>query len=403
MPDHSNFRSGRYDRIVSIAFMTSIWLPLLVMLLPSNTQLTVENRELAKFPGVGGAKISRTQFENYLNDNLGFRSQFVRTHSVVKSKFRASNRRVIVGKNDWLFVRTPTTVRNYNGELVPQKEEIEKWRRTLAQRADYLAERDIHYGFIAVPDKPFIYPEYLPDAMTRKPGGSHAERLLTRLDQDFHVIQLFDELLAAKEAGELYYPRDTHWNGRGISAAYEAIIANVGQFVPEFASEQPCDHQVNVLHDQPHKNDLGRLIGSVSEAPVPKIYAVPRRPRARLVAVPERYIELEDYYSKHKRAVAIYENPSPRVKGRRLVMFHTSFSEGALRGLLAEHFERTIFIRHTPKHVLAFHKRIIEEANPMLVLNELPTRYLTRNPTVAYRVEEWNDTPRIAAQPNNRK
>ena len=403
MQDHSNFRSRRFDRIVSIAFMASIWLPLLVMLLTTNSSGTDEYRELAKFPGIGGAEISRTQFTNYLNDNLAFRSQFIRTHSIVKSKFHASNCRVIYGKNDWLFIRTPTTLRNYNGEFVPQKDDIDKWRRTLAQRADYLAARDIHYGFVAIPDKPFVYPEFLPAAMKRKPGGSHAERLLASLDQEFHVIQLFDGLLAAKGTGELYYPRDTHWNGRGISVGYEAIIAQLGTFVPDLADEKPCEHKVNVLRNKPHKNDLDRLVGSNSESSVPKVYAMPRRPRASLVSVPERYIDLEDYYSKNKRAVAIYENPSPHVKGRRLVMFHTSFSEGALRGLLAEHFERAVFVRHTPKHVLAFHKRIVEETNPTLVLNEIPTRYLATNPTVAYRVEEWNAGSRIAAQPKNRK
>ncbi|MCA9214172.1 MAG: hypothetical protein KDB27_13965 [Planctomycetales bacterium] len=396
--DHRCAPASVLDRAVTLVFMAFIWLPLLTMVVFPTSESSAENRELAKFPGTHGTEISRTQLEEYVKDHLGFRTTFVNAHNQVKLvAFKAVNEKVIAGKDDWLFINNGRVVSAYTGDLKCTPQVVASWRQTLKQRAEYLEQRDIPYGFIAVPDKQFIHPEHLPDSI-RRGTECYTDRLLQGISDDVNVISLFDALHSAKDQGDLFYKRDTHWNGRGTAVGFKAIISRLSQFVPGFENEVPCELEIVVREDFPRKNDLGKLIGC-GPLPQPTIYAAPVQQNAKRTDPPSKYVALEEYYKKETRAIEVYANDSERVRGRRLVMFHTSFSHGTLNRLLAEHFERAVFVRHSPKHFLAFHKLLIDEEQPTLVLNEIPTRYLTRNPATAYRTEEWsNPSIQIASE-----
>ncbi|MFC1757448.1 hypothetical protein ACFL2H_01595 [Planctomycetota bacterium] len=393
MSNTKTFRSKRFDHVATYAFMAALWVPLIAMLAAPNRESTVENRQLAKFPGIDGAEISRAQLGNYLKDNLGFRGEFVRAHNAIKlAAFgSATTRKVVVGKDGWLFINMPGALPAYSGDIPLTDRIVSNWQTTLTQRADYLAKKDIPYGFIVVPDKHFVYSEYLPSGIARHPDGSYNEQLLSKLEKSFNVIQIFDALATSKKNGDLYYARDTHWNGRGAAAGYESILRQIGEFVPALKEECPCKYRVKVIEGSVRNNDLDRLIGSESANPQPKVFSFPQEAKSKIVATPEEYLDLEDEYRKRQRSVVVYDNPDERVRGRRIVMFHTSFTEGPLRTLLAEHFERAVFVRHPSKHMLAFHKLLIEREHPTLVINEIPTRYLALNPVTAYRTEEWKE------------
>ena len=62
-------------------------------------------------------------------------------------------------------------------------QDLEDWKALLEHRRDWLALRGIKYIFIVAPDKDSIYPEYLPDWMTKV--RSH-----TKLDQFFDYMHL---------------------------------------------------------------------------------------------------------------------------------------------------------------------------------------------------------------------
>ena len=392
------------DRVVTWMFLGCIWLPLLLMIFFPSLNSNRENRTLAKFPGTDGTKISFHQLDQYLTDHLGLRSVFIDAHNRIKlAAFRTTKQKVLLGKDEWLFYNAGQTVAAFTGEIACTAEIKDRWRRTLQQRADYLGRLNIPYGFIAVPDKQFVYPEKMPDNICQSETGGYTETLLRELSDDVNVITLLEALHSAKQQGQVYYPRDTHWNGRGMAAGFQAVIEQLAEFVPGFTSEKPCQLEIVVREKLNRCQGLSDLIGDQPE-PQPTILAFPTKPNAILINTPGPYNQLEEYYQKKKGAVQGYVNDSERVRGRRLVMFHTSFSIGCMRPLMAEHFERAVFIRHTPEHFLAFHKSLIEQEKPTLVLNEIPTRYLTLDPTTAYCADDWSDAPfRITSQNRDRR
>lgn len=395
-PYDKSLRSSRFDRVFVIGFLGLIWLPFVGLFVDLDPTPNVnENRRLASLPGTNGVRLSRTNLRAYFKDHIGFRNALVQTHGAIKlTAFRsATTSDVIVGKDGWLFNNLPLTVDAYTGELECNEESVGKWRSTLVQRGDYLAKKQIAYGIVLVPDKQFIYPEFLPDAIAQNSSGSYTERLIRQLHQpNVRVIELFAALRKAKPDGELFYCGDTHWNGRGIVAGYKAVLRQLGTILPALADDRLCNYEVVTNERVAGQNELYRLIGVESVEKEPRIHAKVVAPNAEPVTPPQAYLELEPDYAKKKNAIVAYSNPSPAVAGRKLVMFHTSFSIGPLRSLLAEHFERCVFVRHSRDHVLAFHKFIVESEHPSIVLNEIPTRYLTVDPTLAYRKSEWSDS-----------
>lgn len=377
------------DRVVTWMFLGCIWLPLLLMIFFPSLNSNRENRALAPFPGTGGTKISFQQLDEYLTDHLGLRSVFIEAHNRLKlAAFRTTDQKVLFGQDDWLFYNAGATVAAFTGDIVCTAEDKERWCRTLQQRADYLAQRDIPYGLIAVPDKQFVYPEKMPHNVVQEAGHGYTDTLLQAIGEEVNVITLLEALHSAKVQGQVYYPKDTHWNGRGMAAGYQALIEQLTDMVPAFAEETPCPLEIVTLEDCPRCQGLDNLVGGQTTIQ-PTILAVPNRANARLAATPQEYLQLEEYYQQKEGAIQVYVNPSEHVQGRRLVMFHTSFSIGCIRSLLAEHFERAVFIRHSPPHFLAFHKSLVEQEKPTLVLNEIPTRYLTLDPTTAYCHQDW--------------
>jgi len=208
------------DRVVTWMFLGCIWLPLLLMIFFPSLNSNRENRVLAPFPGTGGTKISFQQLDEYLTDHLGLRSVFIEAHNRLKlAAFRTTDQKVLFGQDDWLFYNAGDTVAAFTGDIVCTAEDKERWCRTLQQRADYLAQRDIPYGLIAVPDKQFVYPEKMPHNVVQEAGHGYTDTLLQAIGEEVNVITLLEALHSAKVQGGLLsqgYPLERSGDGGRI-------------------------------------------------------------------------------------------------------------------------------------------------------------------------------------------
>ncbi len=103
---------------------------------------------------------------------------------------------------------------HYSGQLQFTPEQLHDWQVLLEKRRDWLARRGIAYVFVVAPDKHTIYPEELPNWVTKV-------RPQTKLDQFYDymhahstvpVLDLREIVRGGKKTCPTYFQTDTHWN-----------------------------------------------------------------------------------------------------------------------------------------------------------------------------------------------
>ena len=141
---------------------------------------------------------------------------------------------VTLGHKDWFFLGSPVSksypnLINHPSQIIPFPNTSNYLEKKVKLKS-YLNANGIEYLYVVAPDKPSIYPEYLPENYryfrSKKSALSDevANQFASKLGLSF--LNLKDDLLAFKETSDLplYYLWDTHWNARGASIG-EATIA----------------------------------------------------------------------------------------------------------------------------------------------------------------------------------
>ncbi len=214
--------------------MGLLWLPMLDTFFHFDyAPAPNEKRLLAAFPklepGVGGLKKYLAGLEAYFNDHFGCRKCLVLWNNKWKWElFRDQSLRheSIVGRDGWLYLAECQMVEHYRGVLQLTPQDLSDWQMLLERRRDWLAQRGIKYIFVIAPDKPSIYPEFLPLWLTKV-------RPETKLDQFFaymrahstvEVLDLRAPLIAARKIAPTYFQTGTHWNQFGAFESYQDLI-----------------------------------------------------------------------------------------------------------------------------------------------------------------------------------
>ena len=221
------------------AFLVGITWPMMTAFRSSHRDdtwfLEVEKREPAPFPprGVGPKKFA-ADFESYFNDHLGLRQQLIwlRNRLELKVFNKSPTSLVLPGQGDWLYLDDQASIDAFLGVVPFTADQLIRLRAEIERRRAWLAARGIAYIFLIAPNKQTIYPEYLPADL--RPGGrqTRAHQFLAAVkDLPIAADVVFpdDSLVAAKAEGELYYRRDTHWNGFGAYVGYRAALERTEQ------------------------------------------------------------------------------------------------------------------------------------------------------------------------------
>ncbi|MGE4607620.1 MAG: hypothetical protein AAEJ52_12840 [Myxococcota bacterium] len=178
-----------------------------------------------------------SEMDAFLEDHFGFRSQLLALNSRLHVAIGVSSLpRLMLGKEGWLFHRTPDRVLDqYRGIDRFSPTELERWVLTMERRQRWLAKRGIRMLITIAPTKHAIYPEYVPDWANVVNREGRYQQLVARLamGSPLELVDLHAPLLEAKLEHRVYHRTDTHWNELGAHAAYATIVERVRESHPE--------------------------------------------------------------------------------------------------------------------------------------------------------------------------
>ncbi|HPX34813.1 MAG TPA: hypothetical protein PK345_07075 [Bacteroidales bacterium] len=171
----------------------------------------------------------QSQFNNYLEDHIGFRSFFVRLNNQLDFfLFKKANAEgIVVGKNNMLFEYD--YIRALNGRDFIGKSTIDKKLLRLKFLQKHFKENfDIDFLLILEPSKARTYPEYLPKHYQEmKKTMSNYEYIGSRLnDLEIKHLDLNRLFINAKDTASypVYPLYGTHWSEFTMSFVADTLI-----------------------------------------------------------------------------------------------------------------------------------------------------------------------------------
>jgi len=272
------------DALLVVLFVAGIALPLLGMKFRGHgwdIAARGENRKMAAEPRIfhlgenapvtNRARVSGLahfpgEFKAYLGDHFGFRNFLIKLHGMlmVEGLHTTSTHMVELGKDGWLYLANDGSIEDYRNLEPWTDEELAQWRQVIEERQAFCDKLGIKYLFVVAPSKHDIYPEYMPDRLTRVREESRFDQLLAYMKQHGSKVDIVDlrpTLLEAKKSTNLrlFQKTDTHWNDHGAWAAYLTIMQRAKAKVPGVRILSPSDF-APAVKTVPGM-DLARLLG----------------------------------------------------------------------------------------------------------------------------------------------
>ncbi len=233
-----------------------------IMILPlfninriKNFELESEKRIAANFPIVfneeGDFVLEKSDFELWLNDNIGYREEFVKLNSFINTDvFNISLvSSVYLGLNDWYYYKGDQNLNIAEETYELNDVSLEMIKHNQQEISDYYKSLDIEYYLIIPPSKVSIYPENILLGLDYVTSPSDIlEDALS--DTDVNYINLKDDLIEAKDDYQVYFKTDTHWNNYGVYVGYKEIIniMNENEFFSE-TIENPVFSETEISGD----------------------------------------------------------------------------------------------------------------------------------------------------------
>lgn len=364
------------DIALIFLFMLAIWLPLADELFGlDKSRKPVEKRRLADKPGFGWSWERLMEYpsgyESYFNDHFGYRNWLIGLHNGIKVKWlgEVSSRKMVRGRDGWYFFTGDGILEYCCRATDPfSRDELAQWQHKVEQWSDWLADRNIPFLLVIVPNKHTIYSEHLPEWLTRTGDKTRLEQLVDHLTEhsDIELLDMRDALFKAKKDGRLYHRTDTHWNDHGAYVAYREIMLRLGKWFKDAMPKPESDFTRNEVVGR--GGDLAVLMGQERSIKEERIVFQPRTPRlARKVDAGE--IADMGQWARDCEPV-VTECPNGQIP--RAVIFRDSYCR-ALVPFLSEHFGRVAYIwRHE------LNPGIIEHEKPDVVIFQVLERMLTK-------------------------
>jgi hypothetical protein len=382
--------SKRVNVLPFAAFLIILSFPIIMSNRINGAVLQNEKRQSAAFPALfneqgklnGGLKEG---FTAWLNDNIGFRSQFVKLYSIAKIRLLkiSTNPAVHFGKSGWYFY---TNDRNLDIGLriyQPPDEVLQKSAEVQQTISDYYKAQGIKYVLAMNPSKASVYTEYIG-------GGRHktvdtvVDAMEKRLKEraSVSVVNAKHALLAEKAESPsrlLYWKTDTHWNTLGAYVGYRAVLDEFNR-VGITQNEKPI--QVTIGEQIGRTGEFGAMLGD------PSILDKENGPEVRYS---ENFTDYNvynpnDYFNQgvalsenpqHPEYFTVYENPS--AKNGTLLIYGDSMML-VRSGFFAKHFRRVVLAGMSTRPC---NIPLEDFVKPDVVLFSSVERYLpTRLPTL---------------------
>ena len=242
---------------------------------------------------------------------------------------------IVIGKDGWLFINDRRSIDDYQGILRYTDQELSVINATIEYRKNWLSKQGIPLLLVVVPNKETIYPEFMPEGITKVNESTRLDQLINylNLNSDVDLLDLSKVLLQEKDNHLLYYKTDSHWNDYGAYFGYSEIMKRMKTYFPGIEA-YPIDDYAEKVHSSPKAGDFASLLMMED-------------------TYKERYFNLEKIDGTSNLAT---------VKIHSAVIYHDSFY-AMLQPFLAQHFDRILEFNQMP-----FDQRMIEEEKPDIVI-----------------------------------
>ena len=226
-----------------------------------------ENRTLQEPPEIRNFEEYQAfprKFEAFFNDRLPFRNNLVMLKSAADYyAFGTSpNRKVIIGKDGWLFFDDPADgnpMAGYRGYTLTE-DEVRAFAEHCVRQRDQLAAEGIDFVIFIAPNKARIYADKMPDSIGPPAENYEVKQIVNYLREntDLKVFYPIEELTRAREIlpQDIYYKTDTHWNRIGGYVGTRVLLSALGIETPDWANGE-----VTFIPDGERTGDLARLLG----------------------------------------------------------------------------------------------------------------------------------------------
>lgn len=360
------------NRIVASLFCLILVLPNLANFLSIKNDNAMDNRNLAKAPVLTIKNLPQftTEYENYFNDNFGFRTELIRAYFYLKYKlFKSStlsmqNEKAYFGKDGFIFYKADKEYEDVQAKAPFTNNELASIRRNIIAESDYLKSKNIKFYIVIAPNKSTIYNDKLPVYVKYSESKQHRTDqfidLLTNIP-DINIIDLRAPLFDAKKNNQVYYKTDTHWNDIGSFYGYQAIMNKIKIDYPNLTPISYDDFEEGPRNK--FSGDLTPMLGLsdfISEDAQTLKYK--RK-------ISSRQISDVEFPSIDKNVdVLKYENRSSNAP--RIVIFRDSFFR-KLTLLFAETFKDTTCVWQ-----YKIDNEVVKKEKPDIVILEVAERYI---------------------------
>lgn len=224
--------SSRIRTIITVSyfvlFSLCIGVPLILLILGISTQKVdiEENRKLATLPDLSEASPSR--IEEYFSDHLPFRTHFTAKYMEIWEDWLSSwVRRNIKGRQGHFYPNMPSSpvVEYYLGLKPLSVKQLYAVKGYFFGMQAFWASQKVQYLCAFIPDKPTLYPEYLPSWVSHKRSWSDQIQPLLH-GSSLNYLDFTKPLKKEKPQGLLYNKKYdiAHWNGKALAVAYNNLV-----------------------------------------------------------------------------------------------------------------------------------------------------------------------------------
>lgn len=394
-------RSKPIQIIVVIFFVLLLALPILKINIKEGTVSLNESRVLASFPKLLTDDGSwnpdlKTEFETWINDNIGFRDLFLDIATTIKVKFfnQSSSDSVHIGLDGWLYYTENENLDIAKGTYTLTQEDLEVIAEQQQMLANYYESIGVEYVLVLTPSKVSVYPEFIGDSdyeITETPCDIVEAYL--KEHTTVNVINVKQANIAQKEEHQQFIKIDTHWTEAGVYTAYHEIIEKLNEF--GIVSSSPVSVEYGTV-DIP-SGDLTRMLGSPKVMGTEVSSDVRWEQSAVEIQEGEWYEQLEDVRIKAKNSYPIQLFSNEDQEGTVLVYRDSQWEKNRnMPQLLAEHFGNVVTAR-----IRSYNEELEDIANPDVVIFGCSERLINSILTKETSVPNiYNQLPNIPEQPH---
>ena len=211
----------------------------------SETVLDSERRKVTGFHMLTSLKKQEikdffSRLDLFIADRLLFKDRIFKTVSTLHADyfFDFDINKAVKGKDNWYFLGNSfgRVIDKHTADIPSLNRETLAHIQEMAELKEFAESMDSSFFYVICPDKHGIYHEYLPDYLAGKNHEEHryVNKVIPLLRADkINVMDLYSILKSNKQAGNLYYRTDTHWNMHGASIGFESIYGGMKAMLPD--------------------------------------------------------------------------------------------------------------------------------------------------------------------------